>query len=71
MRVGDRQVEMVCGQLVLKMIYFFIDTNHLEDTLSWAPDLMDLDSNDENEGILFFPKLKQSSNAIDSRRFWC
>ena len=59
MRFGDRQEELVCGQLVLKD-YFFIDTNDLENTLSWARDAMDIDSNVEDEGNLIFPKLKQS-----------
>ena len=52
-----------------KIWLFFVDTNHLEDALSWAPDLMDLDSKDENEGILFFPKLKQSINTFYGRRW--
>jgi hypothetical protein len=41
------------GQSVPKS--FFIDTYHLEDTLLWARDAMDLDSKDECEGNSIFP----------------
>jgi hypothetical protein len=52
-----------------KLLYFFIDTNHLDvNSTCSARDAMDVDSNAEDEGDLIFPKLKQSSNAIDSGR---
>ena len=41
-----------------KIIIFFIDTNDLEHSLSWAHDLMDLDSKDGCGGNLIFPKLR-------------
>jgi hypothetical protein len=56
---------MVCGQLVQKDD-FFIDTNDLDMDSTRAADLMHIDSNVEDESNLFFPKIKQSSNAIDS-----
>jgi hypothetical protein len=45
-----------------------MDTNHLDVNSTLACDWMELDPKDEDEGNLIFPKLQQSSNAIDSGR---
>ena len=66
--LGELPSELI---LLCPKMVFFIDTNHLQDTLSWTADWMDLDSKDGCEGNLFFPKLKQSSNAFCSSRFGC
>ncbi len=50
MRVEYEPEEMVCGQLVLKLLYFFIDTNLLDVNSTLACDWMDVDSNAEDEG---------------------
>lgn len=42
-------------QLVLK---FFLDTNYLEHSLSWAQDAMDVDSNAEDEGTSNLSQIK-------------
>ena len=53
---------MVCGQSVQKDLFFF-DTNLLDvDSMRSARDAMDVDSNDEHQGISIFPFYKQSGS---------